>query len=163
MFVDPRNPLFSPSRVVEREIVRAVVAFNQICVLTYVECAFGTHHEAGEISVYVLGRLQILRIAILRVCERVDSQIICLDQRNLLEMRMYPILFRGVLINAAPDWIDKVLLLETQCPLYFLLRIFVACASKQKSVLRGVSIEKLVVESPAALLHVVLHVVVAFD
>ncbi len=150
VFVDARDALGAAMRVIEREIIGAVLAFDDVGVLAGVEGALWRGEKRFEEVANFLRGVQIFRILKLGVGQRVDAQIFGLHLHDFFEVRGVPVAVGGVLVDAAPGGIEQVqLLIERLASHVFGLFVLVA-AGENHGVFDGIPIQKFLVGAPAA-------------
>ena len=71
MFVDPRNSQLSPPGVVQLKVLSAMLPFDQVSILAYVECAVRAGQKALEIAMDALRHSKILAIFELCIRQRI--------------------------------------------------------------------------------------------
>src|SRR5262249_14656974 len=108
VLVDARYATLAARGIVPREIFRAVLTGDEIRILTGVESAIRAGEKCAEICADRLRGLQVLRIVELRIALRVDAQILSLHGHDFLEVRVGPDAAGGILVDTAPDRVQKL-------------------------------------------------------
>jgi len=110
VFVYPGDSELSACRIVELEVLSAVLSFDQICVLTDVERSVRAGEEALDVALNILRYIEIFVVFELRIGECVDPHDLCLDVDQLFKVGLVPVSAGGVLIGPSPHGVLDLLL-----------------------------------------------------
>src|SRR5262249_21243182 len=91
MSIDPGYAQFSPLRVVESKVRRAVLACNQVGVLACIERTFRRGEERFDVPANLLSRMQINWIMPEAIGEGIHAQILRLHLHDLFEVGRVPV------------------------------------------------------------------------
>ena len=108
VLVDRRDATRAPLRIVEREVILAVLPPDEIGILADVIRPLRRKQERVDVAIDVARGVEVARVVQLQRCQRIDAHGVGLHEHDFFEMRVFPVAVGGVLIDPAPDRIDQV-------------------------------------------------------